>query len=317
MSKRNRMAAPNQNRGLSPRNRGRGGAPIAALLTITGAAWTSGACASDAAVIGRDDSGVRSGDAGQGAGPVGVYEAYGFCSPNLMDLPCLKKFEASTVPQFTMPMADCFCFRGCDKDSDCPVPSEGTARPVCSELDHSFDACVLPCGDGQTCPQGMTCRPGFVDAGMFADAGSICTWYTPLEKDVRNNPDACSAYTTKEQCESVFSDYPTPPNYTCAWATVGTYARGAAGCDAVATAERCVGVQVDDPAGGGGPGCDAAHTCAGEMRPVYWQEIAGDITLMKVDSCGSPLTAVQEPEFQLCEFGEPSVPSVCDCACGG
>jgi hypothetical protein len=317
MTKRNRMAAPHQNRGLSPCNRCRGVNCIAALLTITASAWASGACASDATVIGHDDSGVRSGDsgdAGQGAATVSVYEAYGFCSPNLMGLPC-EEFQGNGVGQFTVALEDCFCFRDCDKDADCPVPSDGTAEPVCVGVEGD-NSCVLSCGDGRTCPKGMTCRAGFQASAVSVDASPVCTWYTPPEESVRDNPDACSAYTSKEQCEGAFSDYPTPPTYTCAWASVGTYARGVAGCEPVATAERCMRVRVDDPASGGGAGCDPAHTCAGEMRPVYWQELAGDITLVKVNGCGSPLNGAGNAELRLCEFGVPSTPTVCDCACG-
>ncbi len=301
MSKRSRMVTANRD---APRNRCRGGTSMVALLTVTAAAWASGACASGATVIGHDDSG----DAGQAA-TVSVYEAYGFCSPNIMP-PICTELPTDGVPMFAEAPEDCFCFRACDEDGDCPVPNEGTAKPVCTNVHGTFDGCVLSCGDGQTCPQGMTCRPGF--SSMSVEVSPVCTWYTPLERNVYENPDACSAYTTKEQCENAFSDYPIPADYTCAWATVGTYARGVAGCEPIANVERCVRVQAQEPASG----CDPAQSCAGDTRPVYWQELAGDITLVKVEGCGFPMVDDTEPEFKMCEFGAPSVPTVCDCACG-
>jgi hypothetical protein len=154
----------------------------------------------------------------------------------------------------------------------------------------------------------MTCRDGLLGSGP------ICTWYTPREKNVRDNPEACSEHTTREGCENAFADTPVAPNFTCAWATVATYARGAAGCEPTLLAERCVRVQLDNPPDDGSA-CDAAQACGGETQPVYWRDLAGDITLVKVEGCGRPLSDDYRAEFDTCGFGDPSVPTVCDCAC--
>lgn len=48
-----------------------------------------------------------------------------------------------------------FCTLECEDADDCPIPSTGTATPVC-EGPPGTDVCVLNCADAE-CPDGMTC----------------------------------------------------------------------------------------------------------------------------------------------------------------
>jgi hypothetical protein len=56
----------------------------------------------------------------------------------------------------------CLCTYYCKVDKDCPIPSTGTATPVCQPYgdfrinDHTAD-CRLPCDAGALCPDGMFC----------------------------------------------------------------------------------------------------------------------------------------------------------------
>jgi len=49
-----------------------------------------------------------------------------------------------------------YCSIQCMGDANaCPVPATGDAEPVCSNFS---DNCILPCGNGETCPDGMSCQ---------------------------------------------------------------------------------------------------------------------------------------------------------------
>ncbi len=52
--------------------------------------------------------------------------------------------------------------RGCEDDCDCfAAPETGNAAVECREVIKGGGmACILNCGDGQTCPDGMTCDAG-------------------------------------------------------------------------------------------------------------------------------------------------------------
>lgn len=58
----------------------------------------------------------------------------------------------------------CLCTYYCQVDKDCPVPTTGTATPVCQPYGdfaangHTAD-CRLPCDASTVCPNGMSCSP--------------------------------------------------------------------------------------------------------------------------------------------------------------
>ncbi len=57
------------------------------------------------------------------------------------------------------------CAPFCDDQGQCPIPTTGTAPPVC-DLDTVPHTCSLDCSDGQQCPDDMTCD---IESG-------ICAW---------------------------------------------------------------------------------------------------------------------------------------------
>lgn len=78
---------------------------------------------------------------------------YEECEQGLCDADQLCAVDASP-PSFTV------CAQtGCEDDCDCPAPSSGTARPICSSfVDASLPrACTLACDDHEECPEGMIC----------------------------------------------------------------------------------------------------------------------------------------------------------------
>jgi hypothetical protein len=138
----------------------------------------------------------------------------------------------------------------------------------------------------------------------------VCDWYD--DSVVSESPETCHSQTNREACEGIHADYPIAPSARCAWAVETVYARGESGCEPMSTRERCVAVDDSTAAVPEGQ-CTAPYVCQGESQPVYWNDLAGDITLLKVDSC----MAIGREGFAECEFGDPTVPTVCDCACGG
>lgn len=49
-----------------------------------------------------------------------------------------------------------YCSINCmGDDMACPAPPQGDSQPICSNMS---DTCLLPCGDGETCPDGMNCE---------------------------------------------------------------------------------------------------------------------------------------------------------------
>jgi hypothetical protein len=56
----------------------------------------------------------------------------------------------------------CLCNIYCMTDADCPVPTTGSAKPMCTPFGDVVEnghtaSCLLPCDATHTCPQGMEC----------------------------------------------------------------------------------------------------------------------------------------------------------------
>lgn len=59
------------------------------------------------------------------------------------------------------------CQHTCSRRRECPSVSGGSTEPRCKQ-----DVCILPCGDGATCPDGMACIVGDT-------RGPMCMWRWP------------------------------------------------------------------------------------------------------------------------------------------
>ena len=51
-----------------------------------------------------------------------------------------------------------YCSLDCmGDDTNCPMPATGDVVPICGGMSNN---CILPCGNGDTCPDGMMCAGG-------------------------------------------------------------------------------------------------------------------------------------------------------------
>jgi hypothetical protein len=81
-------------------------------------------------------------------------EPYGAC-PNGDD-DCTERQDCRTYYDQGQPAATVCVEEGCTDAGDCPIPSSGTADPVCVGFDPQF--CTLDCeADTSGCPTGMDC----------------------------------------------------------------------------------------------------------------------------------------------------------------
>ncbi len=116
---------------------------------------TTGEVATDTDPSGTGSTGSTGAtEDGSGTGtPGGDYPA---CE---MDEDCSDPYTMCWPPEnFGMPN---FCTLECeDAETDCPVPTSGTAVPVC-EGPPDTNICVLDCTDGE-CPDGMECIEVFM-----------------------------------------------------------------------------------------------------------------------------------------------------------
>ena len=283
------------------------------LFTGTATGGITG-CLTEDVPIGSDTDHL---DGKIGSEPVDVVEGYGFCSMNIYAQFCVGgsgadgtwKSGDDAVPDGMMSDEDCYCFRACDRTSDCPVPDTGTTAPACTEVEGGFSTCVLPCGDGQTCPDGMTCRET-----LGAASGPVCMWHDDPDESIFMNPEACGQRTTREDCEAVLSDYPIEPTYECAWAKETVIERDDVACESPLVVERCIAVQRED---GTDPLCAAGRNCEGARGGMFWQELgAGDISLVELERCDLRPHTWAATNYEGCDFAtDPVTPSVCDCAC--
>ena len=60
-----------------------------------------------------------------------------------------------------------------------------------------------------------------------------------------------------------------------------------------------------------------AGSCSGASPAVYWADVgAGTAVLADVDNCYfAPRGMDASYNYQSCEFGDPTLPILCDCAC--
>ena len=262
-------------------------------------------CVTDEVSIGGDG-----GDLGTWEEPVDVLEGYPFCSDNFFAGPAMCPRNLGDPPDGMMLLTevgnDCYCPRACLSEANCPTPTTGTSAPVCAVIERDFNMCVLPCGDGQTCPDGMTCS-----SAIENDTGAICVWHD--DDVIRTTPRVCGDRTTQEECEAYPSHYPAEPDYRCVWVKETLVERDDLSCAKPHTSERCVAVQRDDSGS-----CDGGVNCAGAPGALYWVELgAGDISLVEVDVCDERPYTVTGPYYHACDFSGTNVsPSVCNCACG-
>jgi hypothetical protein len=204
----------------------------------------------------------------------------------------------------------CMCNYPCGTDADCPTPSTGTAVAVCSQT-YRPGSCQIPCNNGETCPDGMSCL-------SYHGGENLCVWFTTGEENfscwVSEDPDGCSQYTTRDACEARISDPDDPrqPMAGCLWITETIYSSTADSCEPASGEEKCVGAIHSS-----GDLCAAPYSCGGKAPAVYWADLgAGTVALAQVENCHfRPTAEFGAYRYRACEFGEPTIPGMCDCAC--
>ena len=204
--------------------------------------------------------------------------------------------------------SDCTCVLPCHVDDDCPAPDTGTSVPKCGHLGtaDSDPACVLPCGEEETCPDGMSCQED-----MSPD-GPICVWHDDGAMNLRCDPDGCAQYETPEDCITAHDGFPLDHDLVCVWATETIIPGSSDTCESVYTEKKCIAAQRE-------PGndflCDNTAPCGDQAQVVYWQDLGGgDLSLLTVDGCDRYPYAPPD-DYEVCEFGDPTLPLKCDCAC--
>ncbi len=267
-----------------------------ALVVVLAPLTAAPVCSNEEVPIGEDDVGTSSGDGG-----------WGYCSSlgSAWSCPGNSVFGSEDIETCD---SDCSCVLPCSSDSDCPAPETGTAVRKCGHLGtaDSDRACVLPCGDGESCPDGMSCQ-----ADMSPN-GPICVWHEDGELNLRCDPDSCARYTTQDACEAAHEGFPVEHDLVCVWATESILPGSSDACEVIATEKKCVAAQRE-------PNnpilCDAAAPCGEEPRVVYWRDLGGgDIALLAIDGC-EHYPYSQTYNYEVCAFGDPTLPLKCDCAC--
>src|SRR5512138_3608505 len=101
------------------------------------------ACVNNEIPIGRDEGSAN-------LDLASTVKDYGFCSADSggtcgLDWP-MSGTAACVATSVADENFDCYCVRGCARDSECPVPKTGTAKPTCGSVyDATIVSCVLPC----------------------------------------------------------------------------------------------------------------------------------------------------------------------------
>lgn len=194
----------------------------------------------------------------------------------------------------------CVCNVSCSDDEECPMPETGEVTPRCQD-----DLCMLPCDDGEACPDGMKCGE------IPYMTGKYCAWVTTEDNslmcqyDLTEGDDICGKFTTQAACEEAINNDPRQALLACLWATVSTFATGNDACEPIKVEEKCVVGEIINPAD---PIVDSQR-CGDSF--VHWHDVgAGTSTLTQIDHCG-----YRPFDTYVCEFGDPTLPHLCDCAC--
>jgi len=270
-----------------------------ALIVVLAPLTAAPVCSNEEIPLGEDDP--------NGGTAEGAQREWGYCSVmgSLSNCSSNTTFGREDIGTCD---ADCTCVLPCDADSDCPAAETGTAVPTCGHLGEDNDerVCVLPCGDGEICPDGMSCQ-----ADMSPN-GPICVWHTDGELNLRCNPESCARYLTQEDCEAAHAGLPIEPNLVCVWANEMIIPASADACETVASEKKCVAAQrePDNPAL-----CDSAAPCGETPQLVFWRDLGGgDLALLSIEGCEHYPFSLTE-DYELCSFGNPTLPLDCDCAC--
>jgi len=141
------------------------------------------------------------------------------------------------------------------------------------------------------------------------DKGAYCAWVfnedNSLGCALENNPDLCDQFATQAECEARIDGDPRQPRQACLWASVSTFNVGNDACEPVQVKEKCVLAALH--------GSDATQESQCGDASVHWQDLgAGTVTLTELQRCGyAPFHTTP------CDFGNSTLPVLCDCACGG
>jgi len=272
---------------------------LSSLILLLAPMTTAPTCSDPQDVPVGEDDGI----------PPGAWTDWGYCAgmTGISNCPSNSGFAREDTETCN---SDCSCLLECRSASDCPVPETGTAVATCGRLGdgHGPDACILPCGDGEACPTGMSCQEG------MSPEGPICVWHIDGEDNLYCNPDACSKYDNQADCEAAQADVPVTPRLRCAWATELIVPGGSDTCESVASEQKCVVAQYE-------PNndflCDHTAPCSTDPLGVYWYDLGGgDLSLLTLDGCDL-VPWGDDGQYEICEFGDPTVPRKCDCACEG
>lgn len=225
---------------------------------------------------------------------------YGYCSPSLYGIPSLYCPENNASGSGSDNCLEwCTCTVSCDADTQCPKPETGTSHPVCR------GQCRLPCVSS-TCPDGMRCIE--TQSGV-----AECVWAQEGEENLscwlREHPDYCEQFTTKEACQERMLTDPLQPQEGCIWMVETIHSTASPSCEPAAVTESCVSGTRQD--------CDLEGlSCPDSESWVFFRDIdAGTAALMTTDRCLMP-GGVFGVSGEACSFGEPTtLPLLCDCAC--
>ncbi len=221
---------------------------------------------------------------------------YGYCNMTEFGLPLHYCPENSSHGGGS---GDCYqwcaCQVSCASDAECPVPATGSSTPVCSS-----GSCVLPCGDDADCPEGMGC----------VDGQAECAWIQEGEDNLgcwlMENPDYCSQFTTKEDCQERVTSDPLQ-SVGCIWVRETIHSTASQTCEPAGETESCVPGTRDCSREG--------LSCPGGETWVHFRDIgAGTASLMITDRCLVP-GWMGSGDAEPCSFGDISLPLLCDCGC--